>query len=254
MYSLDMGNKENKETIIVKDLTVSYNSYPVVYKLNFSAQPGTLTGIIGPNGSGKTTLIKTIMNLIQPNSGSISIYGEKHTKHLSKVAYVPQKNNIDWNFPINVFDMVLMGRYGHLSWCQKPRKIDIDAAWIALESVQMTNHAYTRINELSGGQQQRVCIARALAQQPEIFIMDEPFVGIDVKTELLLLKLMQKLKQENKTIIVVHHNILTIKKYFDWAFFMNMRDIALGPIDQVINDCIIEKTFQKTPDLSGIQL
>lgn len=248
-----MENKKNTAAIIVKEVTVSYNSHPVVYKLNFSAQQGTLTGIIGPNGSGKTTLIKAIMNLIKPISGSILMYGENHTKHLSKVAYVPQKNNIDWNFPINVFDMVLMGRYGHLSWCQKPRKVDVDAAWDALESVQMTNHAYTRINELSGGQQQRVCIARALAQQPEIFIMDEPFVGIDAKTEVLLLELMQSLKQENKTILVVHHNILTIKKYFDWAFFMNMRDIALGPIDQVINDKIIEKTFQKAPDFADLQ-
>lgn len=236
--------KENKKAIItVKDLVVGYNQHSVLWKLNFHAYQGTLTGIVGPNGSGKTTLIKTIMNLIAPRSGSITIYDEDHTRHLSKIAYVPQKNNISWDFPINVFDMVLMGRYGHLAWCQRPTQKDLEITWQALDSVKMTDQAYTRINELSGGQQQRICIARALAQQPEIYIMDEPFVAIDAATELILLELLQALKEENKTIIVVHHNILTIKKYFDWAFFMNMQDIALGPVDQVINDSVIKKTF-----------
>lgn len=238
-----MEQQKNKNIITVKNLTVTYNQHPVLNKINFYAQEGTLTGIIGPNGSGKTTLIKSIMNLVPSISGSIEIYGENHTKHLSKIAYVPQKNNIDWNFPINVFDMVLMGRYGSLAWCQRPTKKDIDIVWNALDSVKMVSHAYTRINELSGGQQQRVCIARALAQQPDIYIMDEPFAAIDIKTETLLLDLLQSLKKENKTIIVVHHNILTIKKYFDWAFFMNIKEIAHGPIDQVMTDATIEKTF-----------
>jgi manganese/zinc/iron transport system ATP- binding protein len=242
-----MEQKKSKPIISVKSLTVAYNQYPILQKINFHAEEGTLTGIIGPNGSGKTTLIKAIMNLIPAHSGSIEIYGEKHTKHLSKIAYVPQKNNIDWDFPINVFDMVLMGRYGHLAWCQRPTQKDIDIAWEALASVKMLPHAQTRINELSGGQQQRVCIARALAQQPEIYIMDEPFAAIDVKTETLLLELLQSLKKENKTIIVVHHNLSTIKQYFDWAFFMNMKEIAHGPVDEVMNDEIIKQTFNKPP-------
>lgn len=237
--------EQNKPIIIVKNLTVSYNKHAVLHNLDFHASKGTLTGIIGPNGSGKTTLIRTIMGLIKPTSGSITMYGNGHKQHLSKVAYVPQKSNIDWNFPITVFDMILMGRYGHLSWCQRPTSKDIDIAWNALDAVKMVRFAHTRINELSGGQQQRVCIARALAQEPEIFIMDEPFAAIDLKTEQLLLKLLQSLKKQEKTIIVVHHNILTIKHYFDWAFFMNMKHIAHGPIDEVMTDATIERTFKR---------
>lgn len=244
-----MDTIKNKKSIDIKNVTVSYNGYPVLYKLNFSADPGTLTGIIGPNGSGKTTLIKTIMNLIQPDSGSIFIFDEEHSKHLSKIAYVPQKNNIDWNFPITVFDMVSMGRYGHLKWCQGLRSVDIDAVWKALKAVEMQEHAHTRINQLSGGQQQRVCIARALAQEPEIYLMDEPFVGVDIRTESLILELMQSLKKNFKTIIVVHHNISTVKKYFDIAFFMNTQAIALGAVDLVINDETIEQTFHKRHDI-----
>jgi len=244
-----MDTIKNKKSIDIKNVTVSYNGYPVLYKLNFSADPGTLTGIIGPNGSGKTTLIKTIMNLIKPDSGSIFIFDEEHFKHLSKIAYVPQKNNIDWNFPITVFDMVSMGRYGHLKWCQGLRSVDIDAVWKALKAVEMQEHAHTRINQLSGGQQQRVCIARALAQEPEIYLMDEPFVGVDIRTESLILELMQSLKKNSKTIIVVHHNISTVKKYFDIAFFMNTQAIALGAVDLVINDETIEQTFHKRHDI-----
>ena len=192
------------------------------------------------------------MNLITPDSGSVFVYGDQHGRHRKKIAYIAQKSGIDWNFPINVFDMVLMGRYGHLSWGQRPSEKDIDIVWNALDSVKMVPHAHTRLNELSGGQQQRVCIARALAQQPEIYIMDEPFAAIDTKTEQLLLGLLQRLKRENKTIIVVHHNILTIKKYFDIAFFMNMQDIAHGPIDDVINDSIIDKTFHKPPRMMDL--
>jgi manganese/zinc/iron transport system ATP- binding protein len=245
--------KNKKAVIEVTDLVAGYNKHSVLWKLNFHAYPGTLTGIVGPNGSGKSTLIKTIMNLIAPTSGSIKIYGEDHVLHLSKIAYVPQKNNISWDFPINVFDMVLMGRYGQLAWCQKPTEKDIAITWQALDAVKMTEHAHTRINELSGGQQQRICIARALAQQPEIYIMDEPFVAIDAHTELVLLELFQALKRDNKTIVVVHHNILTIKKYFDSVFFMNMQDPLLELADQTGKDRSITKSFYRPEQIMDHQ-
>ena len=236
-------NKSNKYAITVKDLTVAYQEQPVIWDLDFYAPPKTLLGIIGPNGSGKTTLLKSILGIITPTTGDIKVFGKAYDRFKHNIAYVPQKNSVDWNFPTDVFDVVLMGRYRHLSWFQRPCIQDKEIAWQALEMVKMQDFAHRQISQLSGGQQQRVFLARALAQQASIFILDEPFVGIDVVTEQLILNVLHTLRSSGKTILVVHHDLATVKKYFDWTFLMNIKHIALGPTHQVLTENNIIQTF-----------
>ncbi len=232
-----------KFAISIKDLTVAYQEKPVVWDLDFFVPAQTLLGIIGPNGSGKTTLLKSILGIIKPTTGSIKIFGEAYSRSTHNIAYVPQKNSVDWSFPISVFDVVLMGRYGHFSFFSRPSKIDKDIAMHALSMVNMQDFSMRHINQLSGGQQQRVFLARALAQQADIFILDEPFAGIDMVTEQIILQLLQQLRDQGKTIIVVHHDINTVQKYFDWTFLMNIKHIALGPTNVVLTPENITQTF-----------
>ncbi|HSW76170.1 MAG TPA: metal ABC transporter ATP-binding protein [Candidatus Saccharimonadales bacterium] len=233
-----------KYAIAVKDLTVAYHEKPVIWDLDFFVPKGTLLGIVGPNGSGKTTLLKSILGIIQPTTGCLKIFGEPYNRTTHNIAYVPQKSSVDWSFPTDVFDVVLMGRYGHLSLCSRPTKKDYEIARQALETVNMSQFATRHISQLSGGQQQRVFLARALAQQADIFILDEPFAGIDIVTEQIILQLLQHLRNQGKTIIVVHHDITTVKKYFDWTFLMNIKHIALGPTETVLTPENIANTFQ----------
>lgn len=230
--------------ITIKDLTVVYNAKPVIWDLDLIVPQETMLGIIGPNGSGKTTLLKSIVNIIEPVAGTISIHTNSVTNKVQTVAYVPQKSSIDWTFPINVYDVVMMARTANLPWYKKAQKADHEIAQWALEQVGMINFKDRHISKLSGGQQQRVFIARALAQQTDILILDEPFNGIDITTEQLILHLLHRLKNSGKTILVVHHDLTTVQKYFDWAFLMNIKHIALGPTNAVLTQENIEKTFQ----------
>lgn len=229
--------------IQVKDLTVVYQSEPVIWDLDFMAPQGVLLAIVGPNGGGKSTLLRSFINLIQPVTGNILFFGQPYTAVKQRIAYIPQRTSVDWTFPISVFETVLMGRYGKLSFWQRPSCHDTDIALDALEQVGMQEYAHRHISELSGGQQQRVFLARALAQQADIYLMDEPFVGIDMTTEQTIIKVLKKLRKQNKTVIIVHHDLLTLQKYFDWAFFMNKKHIALGPIKEVLTAQTIKKTF-----------
>lgn len=230
--------------ITIKDLTVVYSSKPVIWDLDLVVPQAVLLGIIGPNGSGKTTLLKAILGNIQPIAGNIKIHQDHTTKQPQTIAYVPQKNSIDWTFPINVYDVVMMARRTKLYWYQKPQKSDYEIVEWALEQVAMLKLKDRHISQLSGGQQQRVFLARALAQQADILILDEPFNGIDLATEQLILSVLKKLKDKGKTIIVVHHDINTVQKYFDWTFLMNVRHIALGKTEDVLTQENILKTFQ----------
>lgn len=229
--------------IIVKDLTVVYQEKPVIWDLDLFVPHQTILGIVGPNGSGKTTLLKSILGIIEPITGSIKIDGLPFGQTTQTIAYVPQKNSVDWTFPVSVYDVVMMGRYKNLKWYQRPTKSDIEIVLWSLEQVQMTNYTHRHINQLSGGQQQRVFVARALAQQANILILDEPFNGIDSVTQQLILKLLHKLRDEGKTIIVVHHDLATVQEYFDWTFLMNVKHIALGPTASVLTKENIQKTF-----------
>lgn len=229
--------------IAIKDLTVVYQEKPVLWDLDLHVPHQTILGIVGPNGSGKTTLLKSILGIITPIAGSIKIYGETLEVTQQTIAYVPQKNSVDWTFPVSVYDVVMMGRYKNLKWYQRPTAQDIEIVMWALDQVQMTHYAHRHISQLSGGQQQRVFVARALAQQADILILDEPFNGIDSVTQQLILNVLHRLRNEGKTILVVHHDLATVQQYFDWTFLMNIKHIALGPTSQVLTPENIKKTF-----------
>lgn len=190
----------------VHDLTVSYDRKPVLWGVDFSIPKGQIIGILGPNGSGKSTLLKSIMGLIPISSGYIKIFDKDIDEVRKKVSYVPQRESVDWDFPASVFDVVLMGRYGHLGLFKRPRKADREIAQIALEKVGMQNYATRQISQLSGGQQQRVFLARAIAQDADIYFMDEPFAGVDAATESAIIELLRNMVKNGKTLVVVHQD------------------------------------------------
>ncbi len=229
--------------IDVKNITVTYHDKVILWCVNAQIYAGTLMAIMGPNGAGKSTFIKTIIGLIKPLSGSISIFGGSFRKHALQVAYIPQRTEIDWDFPITVIEVVLMGRYGHIGWFRRPNKTDYDSAYLALDQVDMLAYADHHISHLSGGQQQRIFLARALAQQAEIYLLDEPFVGIDIKTEKAVITLLKKLRNQGKTVLIVHHDAQTITDYFDTILLLNVKRIAYGPVNTVFNQKNIHKTY-----------
>lgn len=234
---------ENKDYIIVEDLTVAYDLKPVLWDIDLKYPKGSLIAIIGPNGAGKSTLIKTMLNLLKPISGKTLFEGKLYKETYKEIAYVPQRGSVDWDFPTTVFDVVLMGRYGHVGWFKKVTKKDKDLTNEALIKVGMEGYKNRQISELSGGQQQRVFLARALVQEANIYFMDEPFQGVDVKTERSIVDILKELKNEGKTVIVVHHDLDTVADYFDWVTLINMKIIANGPVEEVFIDKNIRLTY-----------
>jgi manganese/zinc/iron transport system ATP- binding protein len=192
--------------------------------------------IVGPNGAGKTTLIKAVLGLVKPAAGKVLIFDKPYEKQRRLVGYVPQRGSVDWDFPTSVLDIVMMGRYGYLSWIKRPGKKDKDLGMEALTKVGMAKFAHRQISQLSGGQQQRVFLARALVQNADVYFMDEPFQGVDATTERAIIKLLQELRGSGKTVVVVHHDLQTVPEYFDWATLINVRRIASGPVKEVFND------------------
>lgn len=228
--------------ISVEDLTIAYDVKPVLWDVDVSFETGKLTAIVGPNGAGKSTLIKAIMGLIKPISGKIEF--DKSMKDAKKqIAYVPQSGSVDWDFPATVEDIVLMGRYGHIGWIRRPKAADKEIARDMLEKVGMSRYADRQIAQLSGGQQQRVFLARALTQQAEIYILDEPLKGVDVQTEAILVSLLKDLAKEGKTVIVVHHDLTSVEDYFDNLVLVNVRVIASGSVDEVFTHEYLEETY-----------
>ena len=191
--------------IKVEDLTVAYEDKPVLWDIELEVKKGVLMAVVGPNGAGKSTLIKTMLDLIKPITGEVRFYGEKYSKVRDRIAYVPQRGSVDWDFPTTVFDVVEMGRYGKVGWLKRVGKIDKEKTREAIKMVEMEEFSDRQISQLSGGQQQRVFLARALVQEADIYFMDEPFQGVDNKTEKSIIKILKKLRDENKTVIVVHH-------------------------------------------------
>ena len=232
-----------KHALVVKNISIAYQQNQVVHDLNFSAPAGSLLAIVGPNGSGKTSLIKAIMGLLIPTKGEILIFNEPCATQRKKIAYIPQRSSVDWNFPATSLDIVLMGSYGKLSFGQRPGHQEKQCALHALAQVNMTDYTNTPISQLSGGQQQRLFIARALVQNAEIYLLDEPFVGVDIVTETIIFNLFKELQQQNKTIIVVHHDLLTVKRYFDTVLLMNKTAIACGPTATTMTSELITKAF-----------
>lgn len=230
----------------VQQLTVNYDKTPVLWDISLQIPQGVMVGIVGPNGAGKSTFIKTILDLVRPLNGKVEFLGQPLKKIRERVAYVPQKETVDWDFPITVKELVLMGRYGKLGLFNRPRAADYAAVYHYLEKVGMSAYADRQISQLSGGQQQRAFIARALMQEADIYLMDEPFSGIDLATETTLISLLQELKAKGKTIFVVHHDLNTVESYFDWILMLNMRLIAYGETAIHFNDKNCETTFGKS--------
>lgn len=233
----------------VHDLTVAYQKKPVLWNIDLEIESPQLTAIIGPNGAGKSTLIKAILGLIPTLTGYVHILGEPMKKARRKIAYVPQRTSVDWDFPINVMETVLMGTYGSLGWFRRPGKKQKEIALRALDDVSMTEFADRQIGQLSGGQQQRVFIARALAQQAEIYFMDEPMAGVDAGTEAIIFGLLKRLREQGKTIFVVHHDVESIPDHFDHIILLNKRLIAYGPTETTFTPENLKRTYGGRLDL-----
>lgn len=215
------------------NLTVSYNRKPVLWDVDFQLPEGQIIGVIGPNGSGKTTLLKSIMGLIPVSSGFVQLFGRELNAVRQRVSYVPQRETVDWDFPASVMDVVLMGRYRKNKLLRRLSREDRNIAAEALEKVNLLEFADRQIAQLSGGQQQRVFIARSLCQQADLYLMDEPFAGVDAASENAILELLIDLKKEGKTVIIVHHDLQTATEFFDWIVLLNTRLVACGPINEV---------------------
>jgi manganese/zinc/iron transport system ATP- binding protein len=227
----------------VHNLTASYSRKPVLWDVDFKLPAGKIIGIVGPNGSGKTTLLKAIMGLLKPDSGYAEIFGEPLENIRERVGYVPQRESVDWDFPASVMDIVLMGRYRKSNLFTRLTREDKRFATEALEKVNLLEYANRQISQLSGGQQQRVFIARSLAQQADIYLMDEPFVGVDAATEASILKLLTEMRAQGKTVVIIHHDLQTAQAYFDWIVLLNTRLVAYGPAAEVLTDSNLHSAY-----------
>ncbi len=227
----------------IHDLTVAYQRRPVLWGVDLVVPPGKLVGIIGPNGAGKSTLIKACMGVVPIAGGWVRIFGSPLGRAHRRVGYVPQRESVDWDFPVNVMDLVLMGRYGKLGLFRRPSRADRDIARDCLEKVGMLPYANRQIANLSGGQQQRVFLARALAQESDLYFMDEPFAGVDAATEAAIVTLLHELRDRGRTILVVHHDLPTARNYFDMLLLLNLRRVAFGPTDEVFTYELLQKTY-----------
>lgn len=228
----------------IENITVSYHGRSAIEAIDLTLEQGNILGIIGPNGAGKSTLLKAILNLIAIDSGSIKILGENLKENRSRVAYVPQRNQYDWDFPIHVMDAVLIGTYPSLGIFKRPKKSDKAWALECLEKVGLAQYANRQIGELSGGQQQRVFLARALAQKADLFFLDEPFVGIDMTSEEMIVKLLKDLRDEGKTVVVVHHDLSKAKEYFDELLLLNKQLVQFGRPAEVLRPDVMRKAYE----------
>ncbi|MFF0828160.1 metal ABC transporter ATP-binding protein [Brevibacillus sp. NPDC003359] len=232
-----------ESAIAVRDLHVSYFGNEVVQDVSFDVEVGSMVGIIGPNGAGKSTLIKALLELIPRDKGNVRIFGKETNEFRKKIAYVPQRSMIDWTFPITVMDTVLIGTYPSVGLFKFPKKKEKAWALECLKRVGLEDFRDRQIGELSGGQQQRVFLARALAQKPELLLLDEPFVGIDVASEDTIIRILKELQLQDKTIVVVHHDLSKANAYFDQLLLMNKELIKFGTVDEVLNREVMSKAY-----------
>ncbi len=237
------GEKLNTSPLVIQDMTVAYHRKPVLWDIDFLAPTGKLIAIIGPNGAGKSTLIKAALDLVPRASGVVKVFGKPYRKSRDRVAYVPQRGSVDWDFPINALQVVTMGLYRKIGWFRPVTHKYRLIAQEALERVGMGPYAHRQISQLSGGQQQRVFLARALVQDADLYLMDEPFAGVDAATERAIVELLRELRQSQKTALVVHHDLQTVKEYFDYVLLLNMRVVASGPTSETFTSENLKKTY-----------
>jgi manganese/zinc/iron transport system ATP- binding protein len=229
--------------IEVHDLTVAYHRKPVLWDIDLSLNGPSLVGVIGPNGAGKSTLIKAILGLVPVTSGGVRLFGQPIDAVRQRVGYVPQRESVDWDFPVDVLDVVLMGTYGRIGWFRRPGRAERSWAEQCLGEVGLADFAGRQIGQLSGGQQQRTFLARALAQRAEVYFMDEPMAGVDAATERVVFRLLERLRAEGKTVVVVHHDLRTVADYFDQVVLLNLRLVASGPTATTFTPANLHKTY-----------
>ena len=227
----------------IQDLTVAYHRKPVLWDVDLDVPVGRLVAIVGPNGAGKSTLIKAAIDLVPRASGRVEFYGRPYRKVRRRVGYVPQRESVDWDFPVSALDVVCMGRYRKIGWMMPVTRRHREFALECMERVGMADYAKRQISQLSGGQQQRVFLARALAQEAELYFMDEPFAGVDAATEKAIIEVLRTLRDDGKTVIVVHHDLQTVPEYFDEVVLLNMRVVAAGPVAKVFTKANLQKTY-----------
>jgi manganese/iron transport system ATP-binding protein/manganese/zinc/iron transport system ATP- binding protein len=239
-----MNTKNHTPAIEVENLTVSYGPTLALLDVSLAIEPGQLVGVIGPNGSGKSTLIKAILGFLHPDFGEVRIFGESAEKAKGRVAYVPQRGAVDWDFPITVREVALMGRYGHVPWWRDLGAEDRRLADDVLKMVRMEEFANRQIGQLSGGQQQRVFMARAMAQGAEILLLDEPFAGVDAATERAILDVLERTRAAGRTLVVVHHDLATAAEYFDLLILLKQRLYAYGPPEAVLHPELLSEVYE----------
>jgi manganese/zinc/iron transport system ATP- binding protein len=229
--------------LAVRDLNVAYQTKVVVWDADFDAPAGKLVAIVGPNGAGKSTLLKAALDLIPAASGSVRFFGLPYREARHRVAYVPQRETVDWDFPVSALEVVAMGLYRKLGWCLPVRRKQREQARAALAKVGLADYAARQISQLSGGQQQRVFLARALAQDADLYLMDEPFASVDAATERAIVEVLRELRARGKTVVCVHHDLPTVPEYFDHVALLNMRVVAQGPVSEIFTSENLHKTY-----------
>jgi manganese/zinc/iron transport system ATP- binding protein len=236
-------NGERTAALEVEDLTVAYSDQPVLWDIDLTVPAGDTMAIVGPNGAGKSTLIKAAMGLVPAVAGEVRVFGKPFATGRGEIAYVPQRSSLEWDFPTDVLDVVTMGTYGGLGWFRRPGRAERSRAAAALDEVAMGAFAARPIAQLSGGQQQRVLLARALVQDAPILMLDEPFQGVDAPTERAIVAVLERLADEGRTVIVVHHDLQTVPEYFDSVLLLNVRAIDSGPVAEVFTEENLRLTF-----------
>lgn len=227
----------------VRDLTVVYREKPALWDVDLEIPAGQLCAIVGPNGAGKSTLIKAVLGLVPRASGQVRFFGQSLAQARKRIGYVPQRGSVDWDFPTSVLDVVMMGLYGKLGWFRRPGPREREAALRCLGQVSLLEYAHRQISQLSGGQQQRVFLARALAQDADLYFMDEPFAGVDAVTEEAILRVLHELKEHGKTVVIVHHDLQTVRDYFDHLTLLNVQVIASGAMDETFTPENLKRTY-----------
>jgi manganese/zinc/iron transport system ATP- binding protein len=238
-----LAEHEATSPLSIHDLTVAYNRKPVLWDVEYEAPDRSLIAIVGPNGAGKSTLIKAVLGLVPAASGLVEVYGRPVARQRQIIGYVPQRGSVDWDFPVSALEVVTMGLYGRIGWLRPVGRRHRATARACLDQVGMADYAERQISQLSGGQQQRVFLARALAQEARLYFMDEPFAGVDAATETAIVDVLRRLKDEGRTVVVVHHDLQTVPEYFEHVMLLNGRVVAAGPVDEAFTPDNLRRTY-----------
>lgn len=233
----------DENPLSVHAMTVAYHRKPVLWDVDYDVRPNRLVAIVGPNGAGKSTFIKACLGLVPRASGQVEFWGGPYRRSRSRVGYVPQRESVDWDFPVSALDVVCMGRYRRIGWCRPVSRAHKEVAKRCLDRVGLVDLAHRQISQLSGGQQQRVFLARALAQEADLYFMDEPFAGVDAATERAIVDVLRELRREGKSVVVVHHDLQTVAQYFDDVVLLNMRVVAAGTVGETFTESNLQKTY-----------